>query len=496
MNPYNCLSNKPGQHQTTARFRGCSYATGLHTRMILLIVTFFMPVASFCHASPSWPGNEYHFKATYKVGLLAEQLPDWADDRGQEREQGGFLDISLAGSTWLDDNWYFLAEGRGILAGSNLTTSFDDLDGERSLRTTDSNSYLQLRQLLLQYHGLTDYPGESLTFGLQRVRSTNSLWWDSDIESLIWRFSGTRLRIQAGIGEQLNSYRTGHSLLITDRDKLRFFTETMYDWRAYHAITFRSMYSRQHSNEAPRDIYTSAPEGLNGDWLWYGFGASSNWTKRRNSTGTLAYHLEWTGLSGQSDFLGDDGTILKDHAIHAWAFDAGLRYDFQTQSSSVGLTFSFGSGGFDKNESNLFVQTGLQSNRERYMGNSQFMSRFNDALRPDLTNLIHESLFASHTFQETVLLAGALSWFQRDDSDLPIYRSSTPLKMNSVSSEVGCGADISLRYDVNTSLFTLPVTFIRLRGSTFFPGNAFDDDADDTVYRVVLEIFGKWGQKK
>jgi alginate production protein len=158
--------------------------------------------------------------------------------------------------------------------------------------------------------------------------------------------------------------------------------------------------------------------------------------------------------------------------------------------TSFGLTFSMGSGGFDNNESNLFVQTGLQSNRNRYVGNHQYMYRFNDALRPDLTNLIQESFFLSYTFQDTVEIAGVLSMLQRNDNSLPIYSNSKPLHMNDHSKDVGTGFDVSLRYDLHTSLFNIPLKFIRLRSSAFFPGDAFNKASNDTVYRFVLELVG------
>ncbi len=433
--------------------------------------------------------NGYDLWCRYKIGAVAERLPH-RENRTQDKEQGGFVQLALLGSGRVYDDWSFLSEGRAFLSGSQLSSTFTDQDAGRVARTTDTSSYLQLRQFWVRYHGITDYPGEHLTLGLQRIRSASSLWWDSDLEAVVWRFSGTRLRFQAGIGERFDPYRTGSELNAVDKNKLRFFTESIIDWKPYHEITFRGMYSRQNSHDKAGDVYSSAPEGINGEWLWYGLGLSSNWIKRRNHQSPFAYNLEWIGLTGQSDFTREDGTLLENHTISAWAVDAGVRYDFQTMPTSFGLSFTFGSGGFDNNVSNLFVQTGLQSNRNRYVGNGQYLYRFNDALRPDLTNLIQESLFFSHTFQDTFLLAGALSGYQRDENRLPIYMNSEPLNMNRLSSDVGSGVDLSLRYDVQTTIFSVPLKFIRLRSSAFFPGGAFDDDADDTVYRVVLELVG------
>ncbi len=461
--------------------------TCIFTALVLLLFPLFSGSARGGNAYLQ--SNRYDLQFRYKIGAVAERLPH-RENRTQDKEQGGFAQLSLLGSGRVYDDWSFLSEGRAFLSGSQLSSTFTDQDAGRIARTTDTSSYLQLRQFWVRYHGITDYPGEHLTLGLQRIRAASSLWWDSDLEAMVWRFSGTRIRFQAGVGERFDAYRTASELNPVDKHKLRIFTESIIDWKAYHEITFRGMYTRQNSHDMAGDVYNSVPEGMNGEWLWYGLGLSSNWIKRRNRQSPFAYNFEWIGLRGQSDFTREDGTLLHDHAIRAWAVDTGVRYDCQTLPTSFGLTFSFGSGGFDDDASNLFVQTGLQSNRNRYVGDSQYLYRFNDALRPDLTNLIQEKLFFSHTLGDIFLLAGGLSAYQRDDKELPIYMNSDPLNMNQLSSDVGSGVDLSLRYDVQTTVFSVPLKFIRLRSSAFFPGGAFDDDSDETVYRVVLELVG------
>lgn len=456
---------------------------------ILNLLLFILPgVVIAADDAGSIDVNELRLRTRYKVGAEFERLPD-RKDRSQNKENGLFTELGFEAAARFGKNWSAFTDIRGFAATSQISSTFDDLETGRTERTSGANSYLQLRRLWLRYHGLTDYPNEHLTLGLQRIKASSSLWWNSDIESLVWHFSSTRFRFQGGLGERFDTYRTNNELSQIDENKFRVFAETIYDWKAYHELNFRAMSVLQNSDDIPEDVGSGAPDGTNGEWFWYGIGLSSNWAQRRSKS-PFAYNVEWIGLTGQSDFRSESGLSLNDHDISAWAIDVGLRYDLSGHPASFGITFSQGSGGFDNEESNLFVQTGLQSNRDRYVGTRQFLYRFNDALQPDLTNLIHGSLFASYTFKDEYLLAGSVSKFQRDDTLFPLYRNSHPLEMNQRSDDVGSGIDLSFRHDINTSVLRIPLKYWRVRSSAFLPGDAFNDDSDDTVYRVVLELVG------
>lgn len=459
--------------------------------IILLYILLLIPTQSFGQNAPQEhfvnTQDELKGRIIYRIGADAELLP--SRRRGtQDKEQGLFSQLDVDINSRLAD-WSAYGKFRAFAASSELTATSYDREDEQRNQTSVDNSYVQLRRLWLRYHGLTPYPGEHLTLGLQRIRSSSALWWDSNIEALVWRFISTRLNVQAGIGQRYEPYRTNSKLSITDEDKLRLFTEVSYDWQAYHEIHFRSMYTSQDSHDTPDDIQSGAPEGINGEWFWYGVGLSSNWNQRR-STQPYAYTIEWTGLSGKSDFLSQEDTLLSQHTISAWSVDAGFRYDFSSLPASIGVTFSKGSGGFDDTESSLFVQTGLQRNRSRYAGNDIFLYRFNDALRPDLTNLIHASVFSSWNLSDKCQFAGSVSILQRDDNRLPVYRNSQPLHMNKDSNAVGTGINLTFRHELDSSIFSAPLKYLRLRSSVFFPGQAFKNDSNDTVYRVSLELYG------
>lgn len=425
----------------------------------------------------------------YKVGFDLDDLPDRIQG-SDSSDESVFGELRLRIKADIGRYWQASTDLRGFGAtGSVSQTTDDDSGAGRTVRTSDSDSFLQLRGLWLRYQGLTDYPEEHLTLGLQRLRSRSSLFWDGYVESMVWQLKTTRFDFQAGAGERFDTYRTNTELSDLEKDKSRFFSELSYDWLAYHELTVSAMYADQDGEAMADSVYAGAPDGVNGEWFWYGVGLSSNWNKRR-SLANVAYNLQWMGLSGTSNFLDESGEEFNDHDISAWAVDGGLRYDFSSIPFSLGATFAQGSGGFDENESNMYVQTGLHTNRETYTGNKLNMYRFNEALRADLTNLRSYSIFGSSTIDEKYLLAGSAAKFDRVETDLPVYRLSEPLDLENDSADIGWGVDLAFRHLVDRKIFHLPVSYYGLRTSSFMPGGAFADDTDSLDYAIIFEIAG------
>lgn len=457
-------------------------------KLICLILFIFLTPVISAQAEDSSVGNtDLKYKLSYKMGIDLEQLPE-NGGYSEESSDAFWAQLRLRIDGNIATDWSFHTDFRGFASTSSISERLSD-DTGRTESTSDDDAFLQLRRLWIRYDGLTNYPGENLTLGLQRVRSHSTLLWDGDIESLVWRFSTTQLDFQTGIGEQFDSYRTNTDLSSVDQDKPRLFTELSYDWLAYHEITLSAMYAEQNSVTDSTTIYEGAPDGINGKWLWYGAALSSNWNKRRHQS-QFAYNLQWLGLQGKSDFLTTDGSDVYDCDISAWAVDAGIRYDMTNLPLSFGFSYAQGSGGFDKDESNMYVQTGLDSNRSAYIGNELYFYRFNEALDPDLTNLRQYALFSSGTIAENFLLGFAISKFERSDDTVPIYKNTNPLDLQDGSDDIGWGVDLVFRHKINTKILHFPISYYGLRNSVFLPGDSFSDDDDATVYAFLFEIAG------
>ncbi|PKH07922.1 hypothetical protein [Moritella sp. Urea-trap-13] len=423
----------------------------------------------------------------YKVGAEVKRDPEIVNS-DQEKEDGGYVELGVRVYGNIDEDWHYYSDVRAFAANSQIRT-FDNNDTGRTTQTSDTDNYLHLRQLWFSFSGLSQYPNEALSIGLQKVKSSSALWWDTQIESVVWNVYSTKSHVQVGVGQRFDTYRSNNELSELDKNRTRLFIDSGYDWKAYHTVFARFMFTHQDNSNLTSNVETGAPDGANGDWLWFGLGLGSNWIDRR-SRSPWAYNVEFISLTGESDFVGNQGQTFNDQAIKAWAIDAGIRYDFKQFPFSIGMAYSQGSGGFDSGESNMFVQTGLHTNRSKFVGNDQSFYRYGEALRPDLTNLIYTNIFAAYSFTNGVQVATSFAHLQRDDVMYSIYRNSEPLEMNKTSNDVGYGGDVAIKHNLKDKQFFIPINYWQLRLSRFQPGDAFNSDADKTVYRVALEMVG------
>ncbi|MBT0585623.1 alginate export family protein [Alteromonas oceanisediminis] len=423
--------------------------------------------------------------------IIAQQWDPWLQPGVTLRElnhrPGGdlleseniFLEARMGVSDEYSNQWSWFIDGRARVfsEGGSLT---DENELERTI-DNDEFYYLQLREAWIRYSGLTRYPNEYITFGLQRLRERTGLWWDVDIESVSWYGDTTQLDWLVAIGQEFDTYRTSSELLRQNEDVFRVMAEVNYDWIAYHSVDFRFSHADQHTQDEQNALAETAI-GANANVRWLSIGLSFDWTEAR-SYSPWAYHLEWAIQRGKTNLRADGGAVeFRD--IDAHALDAGVRYDFRRLPLSVGATFVRGSGGADRSSTKNFSQTGLHTNRARHYGNRQYLHRFNEALRADITNLQQISLFAawnpSESFESVVLV----SKYTKSDDQQPIYVAGRPVDVINGESAVGTSIDINATYyPQSTTLWNLNV--LRLRAGFFQPDNGLSDDATD--YRVTLE---------
>lgn len=412
---------------------------------------------------------------TIRLGVISrEENHRPADDNLQT--DAFFVEGRLVLTEDITDAWSFYSDARLQLSSDNAVLN-DDNNSELNDGNNNPRNFLALREAWFRYSGFTDLPNEYLTLGLQRARSQQAIWWDADIESIMWVGDSTVLDWSVGLGQQFNRYRTGSELLQEAEDRRRLFGELAWDWQAYHALTLRFMYAEQDSASVNAAQIRETSAGSNGDWLWLGVGVDSDWGNDR-SPANWAYRAEFMHLSGRADFLQQDNTVLAQD-ISASAIDAGIRYDFSGDRYALGATYILADGGDDGSN---FSQTGLHSNRSKFAGNRQFLFRFNEALRLDITNLQQLSIFGSYTLGRRYEAAASLSFVRRNNNAAPVFVAGRPIATVDGEDEVGTGLDMSMSY--YTQIARLPVRF-RVSGGYFSPSSALLVQDDD--YRITIE---------
>ena len=134
--------------------------------------------------------------------------------RDQNHRPGGtsieadsiFIEARLGLTDTFTSEWSWSIDARAQFFTEDAYL-IDDNELERTLDNNE-NYFLQLREAWVRYAGLTDYPNEYVTIGLQRLRESTGLWWDVDIESLSWFGDTTQLDWLIAIGQEFETFRT------------------------------------------------------------------------------------------------------------------------------------------------------------------------------------------------------------------------------------------------------------------------------------------------
>ncbi|MFC3095980.1 alginate export family protein [Alteromonas sediminis] len=395
-------------------------------------------------------------------------------------EDNAYIQLRLAatGSVFQRADFSWKVDTRTYLSSSNVVLFDDDTDTVRE-PNSDNNYYFQLREAWIRYHGLTSLPGEHLTLGLQRLRNGDGLWWDVDIESLTWQGDTTQLDWLLAVGEEFDTYRTNSDLITRADNTLRWFGNIAWDWTAYHNIGASFMQSKQDLKDLSQARQDTSI-GANADSLWFGIKVSSGWDQR-NPYRTFAYKAEWIMQQGES-VQPFDGNMLTYRDISAQALDFGLRIDLERMS--LGAMYTRASGGESAEESERFSQTGVHTNRTRAFGNRQYLFRFNEAFRADISNLTYHGLFATWNPDpkwESVLLLGH---YQKTDNASPVYVGGREIDVIDGQSNVGKSVDINVTFYPEDGWF-LNLNVLRLRAGFFDPGTGLTNQNND--YRITLE---------
>lgn len=364
-----------------------------------------------------------------------------------------------------------------------------------------TKAYGQLRELWLEFGGITTYPGEVLRLGLQRVRDPDGLWYDRDIESVRWIFDTTLLQAQLGVAQQFETYRTDNNDLPgSQKDRAYAFAGISGQWLPRNYAGVRVAYAGDHG-DAPAAGATLQPDDKLEDrrYTWAGVHFHNGYYALE-SDNWFAYWAEVVGLFGsQEDVVLDPLTGTPTGAttaddVRAYGGDAGARVRVsQSFPLQIGAHYALGQGGRKGGDSRTFRQTGLQSNRSRFTGTRSIIHRFNEALDADLQNLSVITAYLSLPIGRwDASLVGHR--FRRDDSEENISVSGIdvdPLTGPGASNDIGDAADliVTCYFDRRGNEHTPGEDVrdnVRLRGSAFRPGDAYGSGLDDQ-FKVTLE---------
>lgn len=472
-----------------------------------LVAMAALVAAGAAHAADTMQPGEANVGLKLKLAGFAEGARDLGrtDDLGaridaDEETAEGYLDAQGTLYWQMSRNWASYTRVQGFVPSGEIVV-YDEEDPRRS------DAYFALRELWLEYGGLTSYPGEYLRFGRQRIRDYDGLWWDRDAEAVRWIFDTTLLQMHVGIAEQFHTLRTDDSELpISERDRAYAIAGLSQQWRAGHFYGLRATHGFDHIDLDDEVNSTDEDRKLSKRrFTWLG-AYSHNGYHDVPETAGLYYWIQGNYLVGNRedyrpaeppppDDPGAPGTpaLRLERDTRAWSGDVGLRVRFAAPLA-IGVAYAYGQGGGldDPDESNTYEQPGLHSNRSRFTGTRSVIYRFNDALQAELSNLRVASAFLSipgDRFDASLIYHR----FDRDDGNIGVETDGLDIQPTTTDTFLGDGYDLVLTGYFGTAQ---PEGLgdsedlrsnVRLRGSLFQPGEAYGE-VDEDQYRVTLEV--------
>jgi alginate production protein len=372
--------------------------------------------------------------------------------------------------------------------------------------TRPARSFAGLNEFWIQYSGFTSYPGEALRIGRQRIRQTGSEWWDQDADAIRWALDSTLLTMDLGVAHQFSTYRTDDgSVPIEQRNRTYFFGNISADWRPEDRVGLRVTHAADNVDLPAVGTEVSLDEKLQDARLtWLGLYADSGFYDVRSGDRRFVYGGEVTYLYGSQTVAQRDANNLITSSVsqdvRAWQASTGLRWQPSKRAPvQVGAAYTYSEGGERDGRSTQFQQTGMQSNTSYFTGAQTLIDRYNEALRPELGNLLVASGFVS--FRGLANEAGLVySNFRRDSANSPIVTRNVVVAPLVASRDIGEGVDLVFTHYFDREARRQRLldrgdafsarerrSMVSLRGSVFDPGEAYGPDAR-LDYRAQLEV--------
>ncbi|WP_437884140.1 alginate export family protein [Pseudomonas sp. LRF_L74] len=438
------------------------------------------------------------------------------DDRDLGTANGGDVNgIGLDLRPWVygqRGNWSAYAMGQAVTATDIVETDtiessdVGDSGSSNDARQADK-SYLALREFWIDYAGLTEYPGEHLRFGRQRVRSNDGTWWDTNIEALRWSLDTTLLKANVGIAQRFSDYRTDlDELAPEDEDRQHLFGDASVQWTPGHWVGVKLQHSHDSGSLAkPGEEVDSLDKRYTGDLTWLGLNVDGDFFNPK-SKNPLNYWGQVSWLTGDTDQLEqvvvDDQRIAtgkRNQDVSAWAVDLGLRYSLDEQWK-VGGAYARGSGGGNDGKSKQYMQTGLESNRSSFTGVESRLHRFGEAFRGELSNLQVASAFTSWKPNENYDASLVYHRFWRVNGNQDVGDSGITAALEDGSKDIGQEVDLVVTRYFNQGLVSPGMAehlddksaLVRFRGGVFKPGNAYASGTDSLMHRAFVDFIWRF----
>lgn len=383
------------------------------------------------------------------------------------------------------------------------STPGEDDNGE-SLTT---NNYMELRQYFVRFAGdMFGAPHLNLTVGRQRIRESQALWWNRDIEAVRLGYDTTLLKGFVAVGEQLSSNSTIDNFFDSRQDRLRFMGEASWHYSPGHFVDLRALYEDDHSGTgAVGDVILSDDQDEEDfNLLWAGARFHGNAARQFPVLSGLDYRFDAMVVSGEEDIVttaaaGSDTrniTGINNRDVFGWAIDGSLSWksDNLPLRPVFTLGYAYGSGDDDTtdNKNNEFRQSDLHGNSSLAGNSTGSVYHYGEVLRPELSNIHILTVGAGIPLGEFADVNLFYHYYRLDEKAASLRSSGIRANLNNSDKDIGHELDVVLNFDLGEAFDFAPTTIsrakLRTSAGVFRAGDAYGAAADENSARVFTEL--------
>ena len=441
----------------------------VHTSLVCVVFS------ASCYASAST--GKWDSRLTARAGLISEDDLDSLSG-AETRHDSAYALADFRLARRMNENARFFSETRAFYATGDINLETED--GGR-----EAKSFIELRQLYLNYLNVIK-PGIDFSLGRKRLQEQTGLWWDRNYT--VAEISYNRSLISAALmyGTEPVSFRSDDSgFKVRDEDISRVLAFTRWQWTLNHYLDVRYSYINDSSGaENTLDLADNEFDLRDAKASWLGLELSGLQTV--SETLKLGYHLGYTQLSGDvTDYMvnGIEFTAEEKNAESSM-----LNVDLVAQldtalKPALGIQYFQTSDDEQSGVEGRYFQSGLESNKAKLTGKRDFLQRFNDAYRAELSNVDVFGFFAGVSLTSTIDVNVVYNQFTRVNPQLGIGDNRVDAVLVNGEDDLGAAADIVLSYKAKYNRTWLPNSEVRFRASQFSPGDAYRTEDGGTLGR-------------
>lgn len=391
--------------------------------------------------------------------------------------------IGLKYNSLINQNVFFDTDVRAVYQYRN---GLNPLDEERA-------SFLEVKKFKLVFENVFDSPYWKAEVGRKRIASRNSWLYDDEIEFIEFSRQSTLLELKGFYAKWLWDGRFGAGFNALD-DEQRIETsgssylglDINYTWYYQHKFLISYLFEDFNNPRVDEQTFSTSTfvESSRLNWLRLALhGAQSN------ATNTFEYWLDVAFLRGKRDlaYLIDETSFKKQSIKLGKALRLGIKWFPDESNFSLMAAFDTGSGDTQfKQDSNLFVQPYIASNRTRLLGR-QKRRMYGEVLAPRLSNLSVYSFATAYQFSPENWLELAAYKYQQNKAESISFQYRDNLLPNGQSKEIGWGVDLSWFKEFRNDLL------VETTVGFFHTGDAFNQLVEKkNAHRIYLNLIKRW----